>query len=209
MTEMDSPAATPADATPPAGPKNTAATIAVIAGVLSIIPGVGFVAIIFGLMAGNRARTHGGVGRGGAFTGVILGIFSLFIWAMLAGAIIEGRARQRAVPAVNATKKFIMLVGSGNVTGAKAMTTDAIDPDALTDTVVQFNQWGTFKGEIAAYAGRPLPDVNGVQVEYRLPFEKTVQIFSGDWVFIDGQPRLTAYRLYTEATDTTKPTTQN
>ena len=202
MTEMDSP-----DLSPVAPAKNTAATIAVIAGLLSIIPGVGFVAIVFGLMAGNRARTNGGIGRGGAFTGVVVGIFSLFIWAMLAGAIIEGRARQHAVPAVNATKKFIMLVGSGNVSGAKALTTDAIDTDALTETVVQFNQWGTFKGEISAYAGKPLPDINGVQVEYRLPFEKTIQIFSGDWVFIDGQPRLTAYRLYTEATDTTKPTT--
>ncbi|MDB5325040.1 MAG: hypothetical protein JWM57_609 [Phycisphaerales bacterium] len=198
MTEMDSP-------TSPALPTNRAANVAIAAGLLSIIPGVGLVAIVAGLIAGNKSRVSGGAGRGRAFFAVVLGIGSLFIWAMLIGALLEGRARQRAVPAVNATKKFIMLVGSGNVRDAKALTTDAIDIDKLTDTAEQFAQWGTFTGDIAAYAGKPLPHVDGVQVEYRLPFEKTVQIFSGDWVFIDGQPRLTAYTLRPEEVETTQP----
>lgn len=194
MTNPPSPIAPP--------PENRPAKIALIAALLSFIPGVGVVAMIAGLAGGARVRLTG-VGRGRSFVGVVVGMLSLLIWAMLIGAWFQYKALERAAPAVDAGKRFIMLVGSGNVNAAKAMSADTIDTDRLTATAEQFEQLGGFVGDIKPSGGRPKGD--NVQVDYELPFAKSNQLFVTEWKLNDKQPQLVDYSMSTIEDPTTQP----
>ncbi|MGC4030913.1 MAG: DUF4190 domain-containing protein [Tepidisphaeraceae bacterium] len=182
-------------------PPNPLATKAAIVGVLSIIPGVGVVAIVLGLLAGNRARMLRGAGRGRAMLAMVFGVGSLFLWAMLLGALLEYRAMTNyGIPADKATRDFIRFVGSGNVNAARQLCTDAIDDDKLTNTVIEINDLGSFVGEIRDGGGRPVGD--NYEVNYLLPFAKGERRMVCEWKFIDGKPMLAKYEL------TVPPSTQ-
>lgn len=191
-----------APSTMPVPRENRPAKIALIAGLLSFIPGVGIVAMIAGVVGGAQVHTTG-TGRGRSFVGVVLGMGSLLLWTMLVGAYFQGQALMRAAPALDASKKFIMLVGSGNVTAAKGMCTDAIDVDRLTATAEQFEQLGGFTGDINASGGRPKG--GNVQVDYELPFAKSNQLFVTEWTVIDKQPRLVDYSMSVIPDPATQP----
>lgn len=173
---------------------NPPATAAVLLGLASVVPGVGIAAIMLGIIGMTRSRElPGAAGRGRAFAGVVLGLGSLLLWAMLTGAYFQGRALMRAAPAVRRTPDFIRLVGSGNANAAKGMCTDKIDLGRLADTAGQFESYGTLTGDFQPLGGEPHGD--GVRVEYALPFEKGTKVMQVDWVFADGEPKVNDYRV--------------
>lgn len=181
------------DGVRPMAPSNWPAVVSAITGLLLCIPGLGVVAIVSGLLGFRRARQLGGNGVNPARVGLVLGIVNLVIWAsMLAGAYGTYRAFLASKVVFEPTKKFIMLVGSGNVAGAKALCTDAVDVDTLTASAEQIQGWGAIEHIDVSYGGE-YHGPTDIEVVSELKFEKTTKYFVGHWTNADGSPRLTSY----------------
>ena len=80
-----------------AAPTNGLALATLILGIVSIVtllfgfgPLIGLVALILGIFALRRAKRTGGLRRGMAWTGTILGLISLVVGIVVIGAAIKG-----------------------------------------------------------------------------------------------------------------------
>jgi len=190
----------PATETPPGNP---AAIVSVVTGLMLCIPGLGLISIPTGIV-GYRKSQAAGVGRRPAMFGIALGAMNLAWWgAAIIGAIGQYHAMQVAKPAIQGTRQFIMLVGSGNLNAAKAMCADSIDLNRLTDTSVQFQQWGALK-DVRDYGGE-VHSKSDVEVQVELPFEATDKIMVTHWSVTGTAPQLTAYEF--RDAPSTQPTT--
>jgi hypothetical protein len=117
------------------------------------------------------------------------------------GAYLHYQKMKTALPAIDATGKFIMLVGSGNLNAAQGMTTDAIDLNRLTDTAEQISSLGVIR-EVNKYFGGQVHSRNEVEVQALLEFTTTQRLFVGQWVRVEDRWLLKDYQL------TDAPTTQ-
>ncbi len=115
--------------------------------------------------------------------------------AMFIGAYRTYTSALFAEPAAKSTRQFLMLVGSGNLTSAQAMTTDAITLDQLTDTNEQIEAWGGIKGDIGDKLGWSVEDMEKISISMEVEFVKTTRVLWCDWVMADGSPRLARYEF--------------
>jgi hypothetical protein len=115
--------------------------------------------------------------------------------AMFIGAYRTYTSALFAEPAAKSTRQFLMLVGSGNLTSAQAMTTDAITLDQLTSTNEQIEAWGGLKGDIGDKLGWSVEDMEKINISLEVAFVKTTRVLWCDWVMVDGSPRLTRYEF--------------
>jgi hypothetical protein len=121
------------------------------------------------------------------------------------GAYMHYRQMRTALPAIDATGQFIMLVGSGNISAAKGMTTDAIDIDRLTDTVEQIAAFGPIQ-DVNKYYGGEVHDDDDVEVQAMMNFGTGSRLFTAQWTRVGEQWLLRDYAI-TDA-PATQPATQ-
>ena len=110
---------------PPQGPKsNGLAITSLIMGILSCIPGVGLLAILFGALGMGKAKDPRVGGKGLAIIGIILGLISIIAWGGIGYGVYWGVGKFKAMaePGV----KFFEALNKGNLTEAKAYTTGNI-----------------------------------------------------------------------------------
>lgn len=120
----------------------------------------------------------------------------------LLGAYLHYQKMKTALPAIDATGQFIMLVGSGNLNAAQAMTTSSIDLNRLTDTAEQIASFGPIR-EVNKYFGGQVHSRDEVEVQALMEFTSTSRVFVGEWVRVQDRWLLKDYRL-TDA-PTTRP----
>ncbi len=121
------------------------------------------------------------------------------------GAYLHYRQMRTALPAIDATGQFIMLVGSGNISAAKGMTTDAIDLDRLTGTAEQIQSFGPIQ-DVNKYFGGEVHDDDDVEVHALMNFGTGDRVFVARWSLVEGKWLLRDY-LINDA-PTTQPATQ-
>lgn len=188
-------------------PAQVPATVALVAGVLICIPGTGLIAIIAGAIAVLRSRKRSLRVPPIALVGLVLGVVQI-AWgsAMFVGAYRTYQSAIYAEPAAKASRQFLMFVGSGNLTSAKAMSTDAITLEQLTDSVEQIESWGGLKGDLPERTGWSVKDMDTIRISLPVEFSSANRILQTEWRMIDGAPRLIAYHFEDPAA--TQPATQ-
>lgn len=141
----------------------------------------------------------------GCLVFVVIGVI-IVAWgsAMFIGAYRTYTSALFAEPAAKSTRQFLMLVGSGNLPSAQAMTTDAITLEQLTDTNEQIQAWGGIKGDIGDKLGWSVEDMEKVSISLEVDFVKTTRVLWCDWVKVDDTFRLTRYEF--KDPPTTQPT---
>ncbi len=136
---------------------------------------------------------------------IVIGII-VVAWgsAMFIGAYRTYQSALFAEPAAHATKKFLMLVGSGDLTSAKAMSTDAVTLEKLTTSFEQIESWGGLKGDIGDRLGWSVKDMETISISLEIDFAQSTQTLWCEWLMIDNAPRLTHYEF--KAPPATQPT---
>src|SRR4051812_41894509 len=76
---------------------NGMAITSLIMGILSCIPGVGLLAILFGAMGVSKAKDPRYGGKGLAITGIVLGLLSIVVWATIGYSIYWGVGKLKAL----------------------------------------------------------------------------------------------------------------
>ena len=189
---------------PKKAPGNPAAVVSLIVGLMFCIPGSGLISVATGMWGYRRSRVAG-VGQRPAVFGIALGAINL-LWsiAFMFFVIAEYRAFKIADPVIKGTRQFIMLVGSGNITSARAMCDESIDESRLTDATEQFQKWGALT-EVKDYAGK-VHSKSDVEVQDELVFEKFDKIIITHWSVAGNAPQLMNFEFH-EA-PSTQPATQ-
>lgn len=184
----------------PTTPTNTPATISMVAGIFSCVPGAGIVAIIAGLLGLRRARR----GTVGGFVmsalGMMLGMAGTTFWIVLPLSLYrESQFKKAAAPYIETTRLFLMQEVAGNISNARPYCAPELTSDKLTDLVEKLNDFGDLH-EIRSGTGGDMRNPGAVQINALIVFKNSTQNFTGIWKTIDGQPRLYDYKL-----DTTDP----
>jgi hypothetical protein len=118
---------------PGSGPQgqqsNGLAITALIMGILSCIPGVGLLAILFGALGMGKAKDPRVGGKGLAIVGIVLGLIGIIAWAGIGYGVYWGVGKFKAMaePGV----KFFEALNKGNLTEAKTYTTGNISDAEL------------------------------------------------------------------------------
>jgi hypothetical protein len=134
--------------------------------------------------------------------GIIVGVLSA---AAVLGAYLHWRKMKLAMPAIDSTGQFIMLVGSGQIGPAKGLCTDAIDEQRLTDTAEEFQSWGALR-EVNKYFGGDVRGADDIEVQALIHCDNAKKTLIATWTTLDGVPRLKAYSFKDAPTQTTQPT---
>jgi hypothetical protein len=143
----------PAYNPPPGGQQQTsgAAIAALVLGLLSCIPGVGLLAVIFGFAGVGKTKDPRFGGRGFAVTGIVLGILSLLIWAGVGYGVYWGVGKFKQLAS---GVHFIEQLSNGNVTEAKKYTTGKMtdaELSKLSDTMKTLGDLKEFKDQKATW----------------------------------------------------------
>lgn len=117
------------------------------------------------------------------------------------GAYLHYQKMKTALPAIDATGQFIMLVGSGNLNAAQGMTTDAIDLNRLTETAEQIASLGAIR-EVNKYFGGQVHSRQEVEVQALMEFTTTTRLFVGQWIRVGDRWLLKDYELTNAPTTT-------
>jgi len=115
----------------PAGQQsNGLAITALIMGILSCIPGVGLLAILFGALGLGKAKDPRVGGKGLAIVGILLGLISIVAYAGVGYSVYWGVNKFKALaePGV----KFFQALNKGDMAQAKSYTTSNITDADLT-----------------------------------------------------------------------------
>lgn len=118
----------------------------------------------------------------------------VLLGVMVVSATMQYRSMKRAVPAIDATGQFIMLVGSGNVQAAKGLTTDAIDESRLTDTVEQIESFGPLR-DVDKYFGGKVHSRDDIEVQALMRFDAVSKVMVAHWTMEGDVPRLREYQI--------------
>ena len=117
-------------AVPQGQQSNGLAITSLIMGILSCIPGVGLLAILFGALGMGKAKDPRVGGKGLAIVGIILGLLSIVAYAGVGYSVYWGVGKLKAMgePGI----KFFEALNKGDLTQAKAYTTGNISDADLT-----------------------------------------------------------------------------
>ncbi len=135
--------------------------------------------------------------------GLIIALPLMIIVAVLA-AYMQSKALWKAQPAIDASAKFILLVGSGQVADAKSMCSDKITEQELTDSTVAFDNWGTIADVDKSYAGQVHSDAD-IEVQVLIKFDRTAKIFVGHWDATSSPVKLNSYEFKDAPASATQP----
>jgi len=116
----------------------------------------------------------------------------------------HGSELMRAVPAMDASSQFIMLVGSGQVGPAKGLCKDSVTEDQLTQTSVDFQTWGAVHDINKGYGGA-FHSESDVEVQMLVSLEAGNKLFVGHWDVSSGVARLNSYEFKDAPKDAAKP----
>ena len=148
------------------------------------------------------------VSPGCMFGIVILITFVAWGSAMFVGAYREYKAAIYAEPATKATRQFLMFVGSGNLTSAKAMSSDAITLEALTAANEQIEAWGGLSGDLSQAMGWKVQDMDAIEIDLPVEFVKTKKTLSTQWKMDGAAPRLQTFEFKEPPSELSSPTTK-
>jgi hypothetical protein len=134
----------PAYNPPPGGQPQTsgAAIAALVLGLLSCIPGVGLLAVIFGFAGVGATKNPRYGGRGFAVTGIVLGILSLLIWGGIGYGAYWGYGKLKEMAAAF---QFSEALSRGSVAEAKTFTTGKMSDAELTKLSETIKSLGKLK----------------------------------------------------------------
>ncbi len=175
--------------------------------------------LIFGVFGGMGAVVLGMLGIAQArkllVGGILLGLLGVLSGALTAlgaplviFAIKQFEAMQMAEPSVKATSQWIMFIGSGNITSAKALSGDRMDEGKLTDEFEKIQSWGVIQSVDARYGG-DARDIAKIEIQAKIVFDKVTKILVAHWDATGRAPVLTDYEFRDDpkappATQTTK-----
>jgi hypothetical protein len=153
---------------PPAAKQaNIPAIISLVTGILSCIPGLGFVALIVGIIglakAGKtNARGQQIGGKGLAISGIILGLIGIIWTGSFILIAFKGREMIAAgAPARAVAKQFALDVGRGDANAAAGDCSTAMAPGKVRAVVAQANAWGALQDtHLLSFA---IDDKNGLR----------------------------------------------
>lgn len=191
-------------------PKNTPATVAVMAGLLACLPLTGLVSVTAGVLGLRRARQLGGFGRGAAMFGLVLGLMNLVWWtAILGGALQTHLALKKSGPAIEAAGQFVMRVGDGNIEAAKKLCVDEFDDTRLTELFEQMKAIGVMRQPNLYYGGQVHSD-RDIELQTELKFDTATRVLVTHWNNEGPTPKLTDFTLQTPPSTQPqgKPTSQ-
>jgi hypothetical protein len=115
---------------PQGSQSNGLAITSLIMGILSCIPGVGLLAILFGALGLGKAKDPRIGGKGLAIVGIVLGLISIVAYVAIGYGVYWGVGKFKAMaePGV----KFFEALDKGNLAEAKTYTTGNISDAELT-----------------------------------------------------------------------------
>src|SRR5882672_4373043 len=99
---------------------NAMAITSLITGLLSCIPGVGLLAILFGALGLSKAKDPRVGGKGLAIIGIILGVISIVAYMGVGYAVYWGAGKFKEMAS---GVQFIQALNQGNIAQAKTYTT--------------------------------------------------------------------------------------
>lgn len=151
----------------------------------------GLLAVLFGFLGIKRAKTANN-GKGLAITGLVLGILSIGVWALLGGALWAGYKATEENRVI--AKQFVNDLAAGNLTNAaKSVDSTVIDDDdlkGLADVIKPLGQvqdikiFGFTVSQTNSSSEVTLPGViiftNGQQKSLAMRQEKQ----GGNWVIV-------------------------
>jgi hypothetical protein len=128
---------------PQAAKSNGMAITSLIMGILSCIPGVGLLAILFGLLGMGKAKDPRVGGKGLAVVGLLLGVLGTVGWAYGAYKINQGwhLLKGMAEPAAG----FFQGVADGDFSKAKSYTTNNVSEAEIRAAQETMKSMGKYK----------------------------------------------------------------
>src|SRR6266576_4444715 len=111
-------------------------------GILSCIPGVGLLAILFGALGMGKAKDPRIGGKGLAIVGILLGLISIVAYAAVGYGIYWGAGKLKEMAS---GIQFIGALNRGNIAEAKTYTTGKMTDAELAQLSVTMKSMGEFK----------------------------------------------------------------
>ncbi len=129
---------------PPGQPQgsNGLAITALIMGILSCIPGVGLLAILFGALGIGKAKDPRYGGKGLAITGIVLGLLSILVYAGIGYGVYWGVGK---IKELASGFQFIEALSRGSVAEAKSFTTGKMSDAELAQLSDTMKSLGKLK----------------------------------------------------------------
>lgn len=130
-------------APPPAKKTSVASIVSLVSGLLSCVPFVSLLAVLFGIVGIAKTRSPNVSGRPMAIIGLILGLLGL-VWTIIfaaGGAAFWGVAKATE-PARNVARQFATDLAAGDVQAAKAQCVEEMSTEDLQRVVDQMKAWG-------------------------------------------------------------------
>jgi len=122
---------------------NGLAITALIMGILSCIPGVGLLAILFGALGLGKAKDPRVGGKGLAIVGIVLGLLSIVAYAGVGYSVYWGFGKLKAMAEPGA--EFFKAVDAGDFVKAKQYTTGNISDIDLAKARETMKSMGAYK----------------------------------------------------------------
>jgi len=128
---------------PPQGPQsNGLAITSLIMGILSCIPGVGLLAILFGALGMGKAKDPRVGGKGMAIVGILLGLVSVVAYAAVGyGVYVVGSKFKEMASGI----QFMQALHEGNIAKAKTYTTGKMSDAELAQLSATLKTLGEFR----------------------------------------------------------------
>src|SRR6266436_5586559 len=121
---------------------NAMAITSLITGLLSCIPGVGLLAILFGALGLGKAKDPRVGGKGLAIVGIILGLISIIAYLGVGYSIYWGVGKLKEMAS---GIQFIQSLNQGNIAQAKTYTTGKMSDAELEQLSATMKSMGEFK----------------------------------------------------------------
>jgi hypothetical protein len=127
---------------PGAQASNGLAITSLIMGILSCIPGVGLLAILFGALGIGKAKDPRYGGKGLAIVGIVLGLISIVVWGGIGYGVYWGVGK---IKEMASGFQFVEALSRGSVAEAKTFSTGKMSDAELSKLAVEMKTLGKLK----------------------------------------------------------------